>query len=163
MINNSRNFVPTNIRVFYHIAREAYSEMNKTLKLGKKPKSCDEFGSVITYDAQQKTYKNAFITIVFCGIFLESLLHRLIVEQKGHATFIKYDYKSYKDKLELLGCEDKAILDDCIQFQGARKEVVHEKCYVYNNHFRVAQKEAAFAMGLIQKIVNYFDLEKRLE
>jgi len=66
------------------------------------PKPNGEPGWIITYDPEQRSFKNAFITIVFCGVFLEAMLHLLIVERKGFDIFNKYDRKSYKDKLQLL-------------------------------------------------------------
>jgi hypothetical protein len=159
MENNSHSFVHTNVRVFYHIAHEAYVAMDENLNSRRKPKPDDESGYIVTYDPEQKSFKNAFITIVFCGVFLESLLHLLIVKRKGLKIFKDYDFKSYEAKLQLLGCNDQSILEGCIQYQDARREVVHEKAHLDNDNIRVAQKEAAAAMELIQKIVAYFNLE----
>ena len=143
MENNDDSFIHTNLQVFYHIAEEAYIAMDEAPK---------------TYDPKQKSFKNAFITIVFCGIFLESLLHLLIVKHKGLEVFKKYDWKSYEDKLQLLGCDDHLILEGCRHYQEARRTVVHEKAHI-DKDFRVAQKEAASAMELIKNIVTYFKLE----
>ncbi len=68
----------------------------KTLNQARRPKTNGEPGLIITYDPNQKSFKNAFITIVFCGVFLESLLHLLIVERKGLDTFKRYDWKPYQ-------------------------------------------------------------------
>lgn len=159
MENTSHSFVHTNIRVFYHIAQEAYLAMDKDLNLSRRPKPNNEPGWVITCDPDQKSFKDAFITLVFCGVFLESLLHLLIVERKGIDIFKKYDRKPYKDKLQLLGCNDQSILKDSEQYQNARRQVVHEKAHLDKNSFRVAQKEAAFAMELVKKIVAHFNFE----
>jgi hypothetical protein len=159
MENNPHSFVHTNIRIFYHIAEEAYVAMYKDLNSSRRPKPNDEPGWIITYDPDQKSFKNAFITIVFCGVFLESLLHLLIVERKGLDTFKKCDWKPYKDKLQLLGCNDQSILEGSTQYQDARRQVVHEKAHLDDNSFRIAQKEAAFAMELVKNIVAYFNFE----
>jgi hypothetical protein len=159
MGNNPRSFVHTNIRVFYHIAQEAYVAMDKDLNSSRRPKPNNEPGWIITYDPDQKSFKNAFITIVFCGVFLEALLHLLIVERKGLDIFKQYDRKSYKDKLKLLGCTDESILKASTQYQDARRQVVHEKAHLDNNSYRAAQKEAALAMELVKKTVTHFNFE----
>lgn len=157
--NKPHSFVYTNIRVFYHIAQEAYMSMDKDLNSSRSPKPNNEPGWIITYDPDRKSFKNAFITIVFCGVFLESLLHLLIVERKGLDIFNKYDKKSYKDKLQLLGCNDQSILEGAEQYRKTHREVVHEKAHLDKNSFPIAQKEAAFAMELVKKIVANFNLE----
>jgi hypothetical protein len=161
MENKPNNFVHTNIRVFYHIAQEAFLSMDQDLNSSRRPKPNGESGWIITYDPDQKSFKNAFITIVFCGVFLESLLHLLIVERKGLDIFKKYDRKPYtlKDKLQLLGCNDQSILDDSTKCRDTRNKVVHEKAYVDINSSRVAQKEATFAMGFVNKIVAHFNFK----
>jgi len=157
---NSHDFVHTNTRVFYKIAKEAYGAMDKDLNSSRRPKPNNDPGWIITYDPDQKSFKNAFITIVFCGVFLESLLHLLIVERKGLDIFMKYDRnKTYEDKLQLLGCDDQSILGMCRHYRDARREVVHEKAHLDNEKYRVAQKEAAYAMDLINKIVTHFNLK----
>lgn len=159
MENNADNFVHTNLYVFYQIAQETYMAMNENVNSSRKPKLNDEPGWVVTYDPGRKSFKNAFITIVFCGIFLDSLLHLLIVNRKGIEIFEEYDRKTYEDKLLLLGCNDQSILEECAHYRDARREVVHEKAHINKKNIRVAQKEATSAMNLIQKIVIYFDLK----
>lgn len=159
MENNAHKFVHTNLYVFYQIAQEAYIAMNADLNSSKKPKSDNESGRVVAYDPKRKSFKNAFITIVFCGIFLESLLHLLIVDRKGIEFYEKYDRESYGKKLVLLGCEDKSILEGCEHYRKVRKEAVHEKAHINNKNIRVAQKEANTAFELTQQIVLYFNLK----
>lgn len=157
---NQNKFVQTNIHIFYKIAKESYTAMNEFTNRNRKPKPNGEPGYIITLDPEQKSFKHALIIIVFCGIFLESILHLLIVKQKGLDTFNKYDRKIYEDKLRLLGCDDQSILNLCKQFRETRKEIVHEKAYINANSMRIAQKEADVAIKLIDKIVSYFKLEK---
>jgi hypothetical protein len=56
-------------------------------------------------------------------------------------------------------CNDQSILEGSTQYQDARRQVVREKAHLDKNSFRVAQKEAAFAMELVKKIVAHFDFE----
>ena len=156
---NQSNFVSTNVHVFYKIAKESYATMNEFTNRHRKPKPTGEPGYIITLDPGRKSFKHALIAIVFCGMFLESILHLLIVEQKGLDTFNEYDRKIYEDKLRLLGCDDQPILVLCKQFREARKEIVHEKAYINADSLRIAQKEADVAIDLIDKIVAYFKLE----
>ncbi len=94
-------------------------------------------------------------------IFLESLLHLQIVKQKGLEAFNDCDRKTnYEGKLQLLGCNDPLILERCKHYRAARREIVHEKAYLDNNSFKVAQKEAAFAMDLIKEINTFFKLNE---
>lgn len=157
---NQNSFVQTNIHVFYKIAKESYAAMNEFTNSNRKPKPNGEHGYIITLDPEQKSFKHALITIVFCGMFLESILHLLIVKQKGLDTFKKYDWKIYEDKLKLLGCDDRSILNLCKQFRDTRKVIVHEKAYINADSMRIAQEEANTAVELIDKIVTYFKLEK---
>lgn len=99
---NQSDFVHTNVRVFYKIAQESYAAMNKFLNMYRRPKPNGEPGYINTLDPDQKSFKHAFITIIFCSVFLESILHLLIVKQKGLKVFDEYDFNPYKDKLQLL-------------------------------------------------------------
>lgn len=156
MKTDNQEFVPTNIRVFYHIAREAHVAMEKESSSRKRPRPNGEPGWILTYDPEQKSFKNAFITIVFCGVFIEALFHLLIVKRKGLAVFKKYDRKPYGEKLQLLGCNDQAILGKANQYQTVRNEVIHEKAYLTMDSFRIAQKDAVLAMDLVNQVVTYF-------
>jgi hypothetical protein len=157
--DNLHSFASSNFGVFYRIAEEAYTAMDEDLRSSRKPKPHNEPGWIITYDPGQKSFKNAFITIVFCGVFLESLLHLLIVERKGLDVFKKYDRKPYKDKLQLLGCKEESILQASMRYQESRRQVVHEKAHLDIDHYRFAQKEAASAMDFVKKVVTHFDIK----
>jgi hypothetical protein len=134
--NNSNSIVHTNINVFYNIAKKAYVAMNEDLNSGREPKPGGE------------------------PVFLESLLHLLIVKRKGLTVFKKYDRsESYEGKLQLLGCNDQSILAKCKHYRNARREVVHEKAHINNEKILVAQKEATYAMDLINEILTYFNLD----
>ncbi len=153
--NNQSSFIQTDINVFYNIAHEAHVAMTDDFNASRKPKPGG--GYVIKADPKQKSFKNAFITIVFCGIFLEALLHLLIVERKGLEVFNNCDRKmNYEEKLHLLGCTDPSILERCKQYRATRRAIVHEKAHLNDNSLKVAQTEADFAMDLIKDINKYF-------
>ena len=158
--SNQSSFVHTNFQVFYRIAKESYSAMNEFTNMNRKPKPNGEPGYIITLDPEQKSFKHALITIVFCCMFLDSILHLLIVKQKGLDTFKEYDWKKYEDKLRLLGCDVQSIFNLCKRLRDARREIVHEKAHINADSMRIAQDEADVAIELIDKIVAYFKLEK---
>ena len=156
---NPINLVHTNVRVFYKIAQESYEKMNTYLNSNRRPKPNGEPGYIITFDPEQKSFMNALITIVFSGIFLESLLHLRIVKMHGLEVFKEYDRKSYEDKIKLLGCNDQSIIKLCRNYRNSRREIVHEKAYLDNDSIRAAQEEAEIAIKLINKVAAYFDLK----
>ncbi len=157
--SNQSNFVQTNYRVFYSIAQESYAAMNKFSDQYTKSKPNGKPGHINILDPEQKSFKHAFITIAFCGIFIESILHLLIVKQKGLEDFKNYNFTKYEDKLQLLGCDNQQIIELCIQFRETRNEVMHEKAFMNSDNFRIAQKEADIAIELVNKIVAFFKLK----
>ena len=156
--SNQSDYVHTNVRFFYEIAKESYEVMRDDFNSHRRPKPGGEPGWILTWDPDHKSFKKAFVTIVFCGVWLEAVLHLLIVKHKGVAVFKKNDYKKYEDKLELLGCTDESIMELCERFRRARKEIVHEKAYLDTESFLAAQTEAESAIELVEKIIAYFKL-----
>ena len=159
--NNTKEFFHTNLEVFYNIAIESFYAMNADINANRKPKPNNEHGWILTYNPDQKSFKNAFITIVFCGVFLEALLHLLIVERKGIEIYIQLDKKraTYELQLESLGCNDPSIIKCCKNFRDARNEVIHEKAHMNTKDIRRAQDEATKAFEFIRMIIKYFALK----
>ncbi len=148
--------VITNIETYRAIADEAYAQMIAATDAGRRPKFDGSPGWIITLDPERASFKQAMIAIVFTGMWLETLMHLLIVRRHGENIFKKYDFRSYKDKLELLGCQDQSILDRAKWFQATRKELVHEKAYTSGGEIKHAQKEAENAHQLLTAVYNYF-------
>ncbi len=92
------------------------------------------------------------ISLVFTAMWLEALMHILIVKAYGKDKFKEYDFKSYKDKLTLLGCTDEKLLNSVHRFRETRKALIHEKAHFDDGEIRWAQKEAENAHGLIAAI-----------
>lgn len=157
--SNQNDFVHTNVRVFYEVAQASYEIMRKELDLHRKPKPNGEPGWIITWNPDHKCFKKALVTIVFCGVWLESILHLLIVKNKGIESFKKNDRKTYGHKLKLLGCSDDSILKLCERLRKARIEIVHEKAYLDNKSLLAAQTEAESAIELVNKVVVFFKLK----
>jgi hypothetical protein len=145
-------FVVTNVSTYKAIAIGAHTEMHEHINSGRRPKDDGSPGWIITFDPEQKSFKQAMISIVFTGMWLEALLHLLIVRDHGEKKFKEYDFKSYADKLRLLGCSDKPVLDAAEKFRKCRKELVHEKAYLDSGEVRRAQDEADNARQLLLAI-----------
>jgi hypothetical protein len=114
---------------------------------GRRPRG--DGGWVITYDPSSTSFKQACITVVFAGIWLEAAAHLAIVRQHGLAKAKEFDRRSYEDKLQLLGQSDSDILARARRLQAARRELVHEKAHMDSGVLRFAQKEADNAYQLL--------------
>ena len=156
VMNENNDLILTNIRVYYKIAKEAHLAMKHDLSRNIRSNPNGDTGWIVTFDPEQKSFKNSLIAIVFSGIFIEALFHLLITKTKGVETFKEYDFKSYRDKLILLGCVDEKILNHSIEFKKLRKEVVHEKANLDNGQISIAQTEAEAAINFVNEVVSYF-------
>jgi hypothetical protein len=145
--------VITNIETYKAIADEAHAHMVAAMEAGRRPEPDGSPGWIITFDPDQTSFKQAMISIVFTGMWLEALMHLLIVQTHGEGVFKKYDPRTYEDKLKLLGCEDQGILDRATRFRRTRKELVHEKAY---REIRRAQEEAENAHALLTAVHIHF-------
>ncbi len=142
----------TNVWIFYEIAHESYGHMQEIQKSLIRPKPNGEPGYILSLDPKKQSFKAALTAIVFAGVYLEALLHLLMVEKRGESFARSNDKKSCKDKLLLLGCTDSAILDASEHYRQIRREVVHEKAHFDNGPDRTAQVEAGHAIELIEQI-----------
>jgi hypothetical protein len=78
------------------------------------------------------------------------------MKKYGKEKFEKYDFKSYEDKLYLLGFTDKNIIDRVTRFRKIRKSLVHEKAYFDDHEIKKAQDEAENAHEILVTIYNFF-------
>jgi len=131
--------------------------MNASIESGKRPKPNGEPGWIITYDPEQKSFKAALIAITFSGIYLEALLHLLIVEKHGIELYKKIDRKSYEDKLELLRCTP-LIKEECKYYRDMRRDIVHEKAHFDAGKIYWAQEDAVRAFNFINSVNAYFKI-----
>jgi hypothetical protein len=148
--------VITNISTYKAIAEEAYQKMRESIDSCRRPKPDGSAGLVITYDPSQSSFKQSMITIVFTGMWFEAIMHLLIVETYGREKFKEYDFKSYEEKLQLLGCLDQQIIDRVTRFHKTRKVLVHEKAHFNDAEIRRAQDEAHSAYELLVALHNEF-------
>ena len=82
---------------------------------------------------------------------VEDLRHLLIVRDNGTEKYDEYDFKSYKDKLHLLGCSDEKVFNATERFQKCRKRLVHEEAH-FDDEIMTAQDEADNAHQLLVAI-----------
>lgn len=150
------NWVTTNLRVYKAIADEAYQKMVQLMESGRRPKPDGSEGWILTYDPEQTSFKQSIISIAFTGMWLEALLHLLIVQRHGKDKFKEYDFKSYEDKLALLGCGETVLLSRVSRFRKARKLLVHEKAHFDDGDILTAQDEAVNAHEMLTAIHNHF-------
>ncbi|MDG4576323.1 MAG: hypothetical protein P9C36_08430 [Defluviicoccus sp.] len=146
----------TNIAVYKQIADEAHKKMLEAQEAGCRPKPDGSAGSVLAYDPNRTSFKHAIISVVFTGMWLEALMHQLIVKRYGKERYKDYDPKSYEEKLTLLGCCDELLLGRVKKFRNARKMLVHEKAYFDDDKFTTAQSEAENAHEILTAIHVHF-------
>lgn len=145
------NLIITNVSTYKTIAQEAYEKMASANKSGRTPKA-DGTGWILKYDPERTSFKSAMISIVFTGMWLEALLHLLIVSRHGEHKYREYDRKIYEEKLLLLGITDNDLIEQVKRFRIIRKELVHEKAHFDIESLKTAQDEAEIAHEVMMKI-----------
>jgi hypothetical protein len=130
--------------------------MKEIIESHRRPKPDGSEGWIKKIDPDQKSFKQAMISIVFTGIWLEALLHLKIVKYHSEDVFNEYDFKSYEEKLQLLECADPNIIERVTRFRKCRKELVHEKAFLDDGKMKKAQDEADNAYELLIAINDYF-------
>jgi deoxycytidylate deaminase len=153
--NEHVDVVFSNARIFYEMASASHANMQSLINAGKRKKPNGEVGHIVTYDPDHKSFKEALSVIVFSGVYLEALLHLLIVKEHSKSVFKKND-KKYEIKLKLLGCNDKQLLAECAHYRTIRREVVHEKAHFDSKKLRVAETEAERAFSFIESLRTFF-------
>jgi hypothetical protein len=148
--------VITNVSTYKAVAADAHKAMCELVSSGRRPKDDGSPGWILTFDPEQKSFKQAMITIVFTGIWLEALFHLLIVRNHGKDKFKEFDFKPYSAKLQLLGCSDQQLLVAADHFQKSRKELVHEKAHFDSGEIKTAQDEADKAYQLLLAVDSLF-------
>jgi hypothetical protein len=142
----------SNISVYKSIAEDSFQKMKELIESNRSPKSDGSEGWIIQYDPSQNSFKQAMITLVFTGMWLESLLHQKIIHMFGEEKFKEYDRKSYEEKLKLVGINDSSVIERAERFRKCRKDLVHEKAHFDNGEIKIAQKEAENARQLLLSI-----------
>lgn len=148
--------VITNIAIYKAIADEAHKEMVQLMEAGRRPKPDGSAGWIKIYDPNQMSFKQSMVSIVFTGMWLEALMHLLIVKKYGKDKFEEYDFKPYEEKLQLLGCMNEKLLHRVSRFRSIRKLLVHEKAHFDEGEIKKAQDEAENAHEIRVAIHNHF-------
>lgn len=150
----------TNVHIFGAIADEAYERMSEDMAKNVCAMPDGSLGTIKVFDPEQKSFKDALISIVFSCIWLEGLLHFLIVRKFNRKCFEKVDRRlSYGKKLQLLGCVDEHLLAWTGQLQESRRQIVHEKAHldytdegVFTGEVKSAQDEADNARRVVVRV-----------
>ena len=149
----------TNVHIFGAIADTAYNKMSEDMDKNVRSKPDGSPGVIKTFDPEQTSFKEAMISIVFSCIWLEALLHLLIVRKFGRKRFRKVDKYTYEKKLELLECSNEQLLGNVERLRTARRELVHEKAHSeygdageFTGEQRTAQDEAENARAVIVEV-----------
>jgi hypothetical protein len=150
--------VYSNASIYREISEEAYLKMCSLLDEGRTLKNDGSGGYIIKYDPARNSFKQSMIVVVFTGMWLEAILHQIIVTKHGCDEFKKYDFKSYREKLILLGVSSTEVLDKVDSFKATRKELVHEKAFFDNSEIKVAQQEAELAHQVMSSVSHALDV-----
>ena len=147
----------TNVGVYLAIAEEALAESERLEKEARRPKPDGEPGFIVTYDPEQKSFKNSLVAIVFAGMFLDALFYLVGVERFGKTQYNKkHDNKSWEEKLELFGLSDKSLSEEAEHCRKRRRELVHEKAVrtsdLTADTIYMAQEEAKRALSFVRQV-----------
>ena len=151
----------TNASVYLAIAEEAQAESARLAKLARRPKPDGQPGVIVTYDPNQKSFKNSLIAIVFATMYLETIFYLLGTKQFGSAEYNKeHDRKRLEDKLLLFGVKDHDLQTATKRLRERRKDLIHEKADLTANVVYAAQDEAKHAIALVKTITEELALSK---
>ena len=155
----------TNVDIYKSIADAAYHNMSEDMGKNVRPRPEDSSGAIKTFDPEQTSFKQAMISTFFTCIWLEAILHLLIVDKFGKKCFERVDRKNYEKKLELLGCRDTVLLENVERLRKVRRELVHEKAnFEFNDvgkftgALRTGQDEAENARVVMTGVEKWLSL-----
>jgi hypothetical protein len=118
----------TNASVYLAIAEEAQAQSERLAKLARRPKPDGEPGVIVTYDPDQKSFKNSLIAIVFAAMYIEAIFYILGTQKFGSAKYNKeHDRKCLEDKLSLFDLKDDDLRTAAKRLRERRKDLIHEK------------------------------------
>ena len=69
--------------------------MHEHMNAGQRPKDDGSPGWIKTFDPEQNSFKQAMVSIVFTGMWIEALLHLLIVRDHGTEKYEEYDFRCF--------------------------------------------------------------------
>ena len=151
----------TNANVYLDIAEEAQAESERLAKIARRPKPNGDPGVIVTYDPEQKSFKNSLIAIVFATMYLETMFYLLGTRQFGSDEYNKeHDRKRLEVKLLLFDLKDHDLRTAAKRLRERRKDLVHEKADLTANVIYAAQDEAKHAIELVKTITEKLALSK---
>jgi hypothetical protein len=159
----NNNFLISNVSVFYSIAQTASRRSKELTEQAKTPMPGEPGRFVIKWDPGQEGFKNAFVAIVFSGVYLDALLNIEGARRLGEDKYRKLYMQKYEDRLKALDVTDAQLLIDCEKFRGIRNEVTHEKAIfadpltgvmtsLGSMEISTAQEDAWFSASFIDRV-----------
>ena len=152
-------YYSTNASVYLAVANESCRSMRDDLQRRVLPKPDGSPGNVLVFDPDRRSYKDAFITIVFSGMYVDAMLHILLVKRRGLDVARALDHATYEKKMEELGCQNQDLLTAAARFRTSRREVVHEKAFLDQDSFKVAQDEAESSIAFVETFNQHFGIQ----
>jgi|SRR5882724_166658 len=146
----------SNANIYRAIAEEAHASMRATLANVVKPKPDGAPGYILRSEPDRRSFKDAMVTVVFAGIYLEALLFLALTDRFGRNEALKIDRERYEERLKRLGVTNPDLLVQVAAFRQARKDLVHEKAVapheLESQTIHIAQDTADSAIALLQDI-----------
>ena len=152
--------VMSNVDIFWSIAQEAFASLQAELARSRVPKPNREPGYIVRLDPDRREFKDAMITVVFCGMFLDAFLFLALRHRFPEKEALSADRLPHETRLEMLGITDQALLNRVIDFRNSRKSLVHEKAVSFdeigNGPLYSAPQEAESAIQLMLDVQAQF-------
>lgn len=137
----------SNSDIYRSIAIEALASCEEALALFRKP--AEGGGHCIEWDPTRRSFKQAFVAVVFAGMRMESHLWLFGCGVLGKARYAKVDPKKLELRLAPLGIHDDALKKALQTYRETRARIVHEKAvpfYEDTSPLSTAQDEASVAV-----------------
>ena len=122
------------------------------MEMRRRPKPDGSPGYIVTLDPEHKSFKQAMICIVFTGMWFEAITHLAMVDLLGKEVARQWDRRSYRNKLQKLGCKESPLLDRLQTFVDSRNDLIHEKAHFNQDTWKTAQKESDKALEVMSEV-----------
>jgi len=148
---STAKWVFTNLNVYRQISLEAAAVSAEQLEKLRRPIPDHPGRFELLQDPARLGFKNALISIVFAGMYIEAMLHFVALERLPENRRKKTDRLPLEERVQALGVSDPTLLAACMSFREARKTLVHEKAASPENlqEMRTAQDESRLAVELL--------------
>lgn len=144
----------SNIKIFYEIAKDSFSDSEKFLSEHRKPK--ENGGYILSFDPEKKSLKSSLISISFSGAYIDLHINIAYILTHGKSPNHKWETRIYEEKLKDLGVTNLELFNNCTEFRKIRNSVLHEKPLVIGESLGIsvgtAQDGARLGISVIETI-----------